>query len=100
MFQESIYKTHEIKEIFCYLDALQIRTDALLFSKDNPEEDQSLNSRNGSHERLEYVFGKDSISNREMDLVLKEIHLNYVNLGKELISVDEDGEPANGMLRC
>lgn len=77
---EEIFKKHELKEAFRVLDALQIRTDNLIYSKESPGQ-----YKERGNEHILNVFGVPSLSNSEVDKILKEVQKNYVELAKEIL---------------
>jgi hypothetical protein len=90
---EAIFKSNEMKEVFGYLDALQIRNDSLLYSHEDPENDRTDNEREKSISRLTRCFGKGTLSNKEVDLVLREIHRNFLGVARQMLLVEGEGGP-------
>lgn len=91
--KDILLEKHEMYEVFGVLDALQIRIEASLYSKESPEEGNSESMKSGCAQHLLQTFGRDSLSNSECDKVLKEVHKNYMSLAKEVLKVLEEEEP-------
>lgn len=78
-----------MKAVFNTLDALQIRVESQIYSTEHPDDnEQGDYHKEKSFSRLHRVFGKGSLSNKEVDSVLREVHANFMGLAKELLVVE------------
>lgn len=89
----------EHREVNRILDALQVRADSIIFSRESLELSESRSD--GSADVLERVFGVNHLSNDAVDRVLKEVHENYMLLARGYLPVDlaapekeDEAEPA------
>ena len=73
-----LIRKHDLLFAFEVMDALSIRCDRMVYSQESLE-------REGSGEHLQRTFGTPSITNHTMDLILKELHPNYVALARGLV---------------
>jgi hypothetical protein len=86
--RESIFTDYEMPEVYVILGALQSRLDQMIFSCERPDfEDESI--KESTNDRLSRAFGKQKITNKECDLVLKEVHKNFLEMSKAFLIVDE-----------
>lgn len=77
----NIYETFELRRIFGYMDALQVRADNQIFSKESDR-------RSTPSEQLTKVFGVPHLSNGACDAILKEVHRNYITLARHVLPLD------------
>jgi len=77
----NIQDTFELPQVFSYLDALQTRADAMIFSKE-------ANQRVVGAEHLQKTFGVTRLSHSAVDSILKEVHHNYMRLARHVLPLE------------
>lgn len=71
----------ECPRVFSCLDALQIRADTMVFSKETA-------SRGSSMAALQRVFGTPTLAHSEVDAILREVHTNYLRLARDTLLLE------------
>ncbi len=83
---EEKYEFPLIKKV---LDSLQHRIDGQIYSKEDPMMERASDSRANCQESMLAVFGCPYIENSSMDLILREVHKNYLQFAKEVLGSND-----------